>query len=119
MGMIVLNSFLIVVCALSGFYIGFDIFRSTPYAIVGALICLIISLLVIFFEKYVRKSPPRVILGGVIGLLLSLIIANFFIKAVFFNYITYKNSFFMNKFLLFCLFFAFLFFFGIFINLHH
>jgi uncharacterized protein YacL len=95
MGMIILNSFLIVICALSGFYIGFDIFRSTPYAIVGALVCLVVSLLVIVFEKYVRKSPPRVILGGVIGLLLSLIIANFFIKAVFFNYITYKNSFFI------------------------
>lgn len=95
MGIIILNSFLIVICALSGFYIGYDIFHSMPYAIVGALICLIISLLVIFFEKYIRKSPPRVIIGGIIGLLLSLVIANFFIKAVFFNYITYKNSFFI------------------------
>jgi len=95
MGSIVLNSFLIVTCAMSGFYIGYDIFHSTPYAIIGALICMIISLLVIFFEKYIRKSPPRVIIGGILGLLLSLIIANFFIKAVFFNYITYKNSFFI------------------------
>lgn len=78
----VIRIILVLACSISGFFIAYLSFPSSPFPTlgwwakpIGLIAGLLIALFVIKLEQDIRKLNLRVILGGVTGMIIGLIIA--------------------------------------------
>lgn len=99
MDQLLLKTILILICLSGGYFISSHLMGDqnipwVPYS--GALLGLILSMVVLAFEKKIKKIPVRHSLGGVIGLVLGLVVA----RLLMFPFDCFRNDAFLHYFIL-------------------
>jgi uncharacterized protein YacL len=82
-GVFILRILLLAATGSSGYFLGQQVLPSPDSGLWGMGIGLIIGILVILFERGVKRIPLKVVIGGAIGLVLGLMLANLLISAFF------------------------------------
>ena len=83
MGVFILRILLLAATGSSGYFLGQQALPSPDSGLWGMGIGLVIGILVILFERAVKRVPLKVVIGGAIGLVLGLMLANLLISAFF------------------------------------
>ncbi|HSR13193.1 MAG TPA: PIN domain-containing protein [Thermodesulfobacteriota bacterium] len=86
MGLFILRAVLLAATGISGYFL---LHQSNPFpesGFWGIGIGLIIGVLVIIFERSIRRVPLKVVVGGAIGLVLGLLFASFLINSFLTGY---------------------------------
>jgi uncharacterized protein YacL len=82
-GVFILRILLLAGTGSSGYFLGQQALSSPDSGLWGTGIGLVIGILVILFERGVKRIPLKVVIGGAIGLVLGLMLANLLIGAFF------------------------------------
>jgi uncharacterized protein YacL len=82
-GVFILRILLLAATGSSGYFLGQQALPSPASALWGMGIGLVIGILVILFERNMKRAPLKVVIGGAIGLVLGLLLANLLISAFF------------------------------------
>jgi len=83
MGIFILRVLLLVATGSSGFFLGRQMTFAPDLEYWGAGIGLFAGLLVILFERSLKRTPLKEVIGGAIGLVLGLMLANVLFRAFF------------------------------------
>ncbi len=83
MGIFILRILLLAATAGSGYFLARQIGSGPDLEYGGIAIGLLVGLLVIFFERLLKRIPLKEVIGGAIGLVFGLMLANVLIRAFF------------------------------------
>ncbi|MCS7281481.1 MAG: TRAM domain-containing protein [Desulfobacterota bacterium] len=82
---LIVQIFLLLVTALSGYFIFKEIFQSFILSLVGAIAGIIFGYIIVKLERRLKDIPLKVIVGSLLGIIVGLVIANLFISKLLFS----------------------------------
>jgi uncharacterized protein YacL len=92
LGSWILRILLFLICGISGYYLTKGISSSPRIALLGLIGGLFLTVLILLFEKGLKKIPLKNLLGSLIGLILGIVVANLLSNVFFSNLYNHQQT---------------------------
>jgi len=92
LGSWILRILLVLICAVSGYYLFQGFSASPPIPLLGFVGGLILAVLILLTERGLKRIPLKNLLGGFIGFILGIMVANLLSNAFFSNLFSHQGA---------------------------